>query len=270
MDKIEIKKIAGFVSRKIRIKPVIGIILGSGLGGLTSLLEKPVVLPYSSIPGFPKSRVKGHANALHAGVFSGVPILLFSGRFHFYEGFPMEQVTTTVRLANALGIQNLLVTNAAGGINRSFGLPSIMIIKDHINLMGTNPLIAQKEVEFSDMTDAYDRNFIGLFKRCAKDERIKVREGVYAAMTGPSYETPAEIRMLEKMGADAVGMSTVPEVIMARRLGLRVAGLSVITNRAAGITGKPLNHSEVMESSHLISERMIRLVGSFVRELENA
>jgi purine-nucleoside phosphorylase len=266
MENRGMKKMVSFLQRRLTAVPSIAVVLGSGLGQLVEVLRKPVTIPYASIPGFPLSSVKGHSNALHAGVVEGVRVLLFSGRFHYYEGFSMEEVTLHVRLSHALGIRTLLLTNAAGGINRKFPMPSIMLIRDHINLMGTNPLIGRGKGGFTDMTEAYDPGLAWKMVQSARDEKIQIQQGVYAALTGPAYETPAEIRMLARLGADAVGMSTVPETIMARSLGLRVVALSAITNRAAGLAGKPLDHEDVVASSYILSERLVRLVSTFIRK----
>lgn len=269
MEIHSLKKMVSYLHRHLKNVPSVAIVLGSGLGKLVQVLKNPVTVPYSSIPGYPLSSVKGHSNALHAGSVEGVRVLLFSGRFHYYEGFTMDEVTAHVQLSHALGIGNMLLTNAAGGINRKFPMPSIMLIRDHINLMGTNPLIGREKTEFTDMTEAYDPGLATKMLQSAREEKIPLQQGVYAALTGPSYETPAEIRMLARLGADAVGMSTVPETIMARRLGLRVLGLSAITNRAAGLAGKPLDHADVVASSDLLSERLVRLVSTFIRKTFN-
>ncbi len=268
--KDSIEKIALSIKRKIRIQPEIAIILGSGLGGLTKNIENPVSIPYASISGFPRSAVKGHANTLIAGIIAGTPVLLFSGRFHYYEGFPMKAVTLPVKLTKALGISKLLVTNAAGGIRSPVTPPSIMIISDHINLMGTNPLIGTTgEPRFPDMSHAYSPTLRALLLKAAKISHVRTWSGIYAGMSGPSYETPAEIKMLKKLGAGAVGMSTVPEVIMAKKLGLDVAGFSVITNLAAGLSKRPLNHEEVIEASRKISADTVKLVTQFIKICNN-
>lgn len=244
----------------------VGLILGSGLSDLVDQLlpgDRPVVVPYGEIEGFGAPSVVGHRGALYAG--SGVVVL--AGRFHFYEGRPMDDVVLPVATLCALGAKTVIVTNAAGGINRRYEPGDLVLITDHLNLMGTNPLIGPHDpaggVRFPDMTEPYSAGLREQARRIDPD----LKDGVYAALTGPSYETPAEIRMLAAMSADLVGMSTVPEVIVARSLGAAVLGISTVTNLAAGLSGKNLDHSEVVEVGKSIQGRMATLLSTLIGEL---
>jgi purine-nucleoside phosphorylase len=227
---------ANHIGKHTRLRPKISIILGSGLGGLADALTDSVSFPYQDLPNFPATTVAGHRGRVLVGKLEGVPVILFDGRIHFYEGHPMSQVVFPVYVAQKLGANSLLVTNAAGGINPSFRAGTIMLIRDHINMTGTSPLIGLNATvlgpRFPSMIDAYDPELRDLARRTAAEAGIAVEEGVYVAMIGPQYETDAELRMLSRMGADAVGMSTVPEVIAARHAGMRVLGISVISNAA--------------------------------------
>jgi purine-nucleoside phosphorylase len=245
-------------------------ILGSGLGFLADAVEGAVSLPFGEIPGFPAAAVAGHQGRLVYGRIEGVPVLLQAGRFHLYEGHPPETVVAPVRIAAALGARTLLVTNAAGGVNPEFGPGTLMLIEDHLNLMGRNPLVGPKgegEPRFPDMTNAYDPALRALARQVAGDAGIPLAQGVYAAVSGPSYETPAEVRMIGRLGGDAVGMSTVPEVIVARARGLRVLGISLITNPGAGISPTPLNHEEVLEAGAAAAPRLEALIRGIFRGL---
>jgi len=230
----------------------VGVILGSGLGDYVQALESATVLPYADIPGFPVSTVIGHAGEWHAGTLHGKRVAMMRGRFHYYEGYSLQDVTLPVRVMQALGAGTLIITNAAGGVNTGFAPGDLMAIADCINMTGVSPLFGPNldafGPRFPDMTRAFDPELRALARGCAADAGVTLHEGVYAQMSGPSYETPAEIRMLRTLGADAVGMSTVPEVVVARHGGLRVLGISCITNMAAGILDQPLNHDEVMET----------------------
>jgi purine-nucleoside phosphorylase len=250
--------------------PTVALVLGSGLGGLADRVEEAVVVPYSEIPGFAPSTVEGHRGVLIAGRLGGRDVIAFQGRYHAYEGHDPSALATPVRAAAALGADTLVVTCAAGGVNRRFGTGSLMLFADHINLMGRNPLVGpvrDGEIRFPDMTNAYDPTLRGLARQAARSEGIHVEEGVYAAVLGPSYETPAEIRMLERVGADAVGMSTIPEVIAARALGLRVLGIALITNPAAGVAAGKLDHEEVIAAGEAAAGRFRRLVVELLRRL---
>lgn len=250
--------------------PGIAIVLGSGLGGLTRRIQDPVVIPYGKIPGFPLPTVEGHAGELVAGTLGGKRVLAQSGRFHMYEGHDAWTAALPVRVFAELGIRTLLLTNAAGGIRRTFRAGALMLLADHLNLTFRNPLIGPVlpgEERFPDMSDPYDAELRALARRVAAEHRIPLEEGVYAGLLGPSYETPAEVRMLERMGADAVGMSTVLEVIAARARGIRCLGVSIVTNPASGL-GAPLSHQEVMEIAGRAGTRMEELIEGIVAGLE--
>lgn len=241
----------------------VGLILGSGLGELADEITNKVIIKYEDIPHFPTSTVVGHAGQLVYGELSGKKVLAMQGRFHFYEGYPMTTVTYPVRVMHALGVKSLVVTNAAGGANPKFAAGNLMLITDHINFMGTNPLIGPNEEDlgprFPDMTDAYSKEYRTLAKEAAKNLAIDLQEGVYMGFTGPTYETPAEVRMAQIVGADAVGMSTVPEVIVARHMGMKVLGISCITNLAAGLQAS-LNHEEVVETTKRVRGEFKQLI----------
>lgn len=248
--------------------PEVGIILGSGLGSLADKLENPAFLNYSSIPGFAKSTAPGHKGRLVFGMLSGKKVVCMQGRFHYYEGWAMRDIVHPVRVLKALGIKKLLVTNAAGGVNTNFNVGDFMLISDHINLMGTNPLIGKNDDEFGprfcDMSKAYSPALRDVARAAAQKCGIKLHEGVYLACTGPSYETPAEIRAFRILGADAVGMSTVPEVIAASHCSLPVLAISLITNMAAGVLDRPLSGEEVIEIGAKKSEELQTLVKEIV------
>jgi purine-nucleoside phosphorylase len=251
-------------------RPRLAIILGSGLGQLADRIERVANIPYADIPGFPPSTVVGHAGRLVAGAIEGCEAIALSGRFHLYEGHSAAVAGLPVRVAHALGARALFVSNAAGGIRSTLHPGDLMLINDHINLMWRNPLIGpvvDGDERFPDMSAPYDRELLAILRDVALDAGIPVQEGVYAAMLGPSYETPAEVRMLRWMGADAVGMSTIPEVLTARAIGMRVAGVSCITNHAAGITGQPLSHHDVIEIADRVKDSFERLVRGFVARL---
>jgi len=248
--------------------PRAALILGSGLGRLATRIDARLDLPFHEVPGFPGTTVHGHSGRVVAGTLDGIPVLAFAGRWHLYEGYGPAAAALPVRVAHALGARTLFVSNAAGGIRRSLRAGDLMAIRDHINLMWRNPLagpVAAHETRFPDMSAPYDPALVAELRAAAASIGIALGEGVYAAVAGPSYETPAEIRMLERLGADAVGMSTVPEVIAARALGLRVAGVSLIANPAAGLGGAPLDHAEVLAAGERAAADFERLVRAFVR-----
>jgi purine-nucleoside phosphorylase len=250
--------------------PRVAIVLGSGLGQLADAVTQPVRIGYADIPGFPKPGVAGHKGELVAGSLEGVPVLVQSGRFHLYEGHPIETTALPVRVFARLGIRTLVVTNAAGGIRSTFRPGTLMLISDHVNLMFRNPLIGpvlEGEERFPDMSDPYDRELRQLAREVARDARIALDEGVYVGLLGPSYETPAEIRMLQRFGVDAVGMSTVPEVIVARARGLKCLGFSTITNLAAGISPTVLSHEEVLEVGRQVGDALGSIVKGVVARL---
>ena len=248
-------------------RPSVAIILGSGLGGLASAIENAARIPFADIPGFPEATVVGHEGAVIVGDLGGREVVALSGRFHMYEGHPAALAAFPVRVFHAMGARELFVSNAAGGISSKLAVGDLMMISDHLNLMGANPLvgpIGEGETRFPDMTDAYDPGMRRVLRSTAEELEIPLREGVYAGLLGPSYETPSEVKMLRLLGADAVGMSTVPEVIMARALGIRVAGISCITNAAAGVTGAALSHAEVLETTRRVSGPFEALVTEFL------
>ena len=253
------------------ITPKLGIILGSGLGAFADTLERPIVIDYRELPDFPVSSVHGHAGRLVFGYRGIVPIVAMQGRVHFYEGYQPWQVAFPARVLGRLGIKHLTVTNAAGGINLGFKVGDLMAITDHLNLSGFNPLVG-KNVEalgprFPDMSHAYDPASLEVLRGSAKAEGVNLREGVYVSLSGPSYETPAEIRMLRTLGGDAVGMSTVPEVIVASHMGIKVTGISCITNLAAGIGKNALSHDEVSETADRVTGTFQKLIGRFLDDV---
>ncbi len=263
---------AYIVSRAPQFQPAIGIILGSGLGALADDVTDAIAIPYGEIPGFATSTVVGHAGKLLLGNLGGRPVLVMAGRLHFYEGYTMQQVTFPVRVMHALGVGTLLVTNAAGGLNPDYRQGDLMLIADHINLpgmAGNSPLFGPNDERlgprFPAMNGAYDSELRGQTRAAATRLNIPLREGVYIFLSGPTYETPAEVRMLRTLGADAVGMSTVPEVTVARHSGMRVLGISTITNEAiADEAGGTANHSEVLETANLIGPRLRALVKALI------
>lgn len=245
----KILEASNFIQSKFKTKPRIGIVLGSGLGIYVDQIQNKTIIPYQEIPHFKRTSVEGHQGCLILGEVQGVPVAALQGRLHAYEGYAMEEIVHPVRVLAALGIEILFLTNASGGINVNFHPGDLVTIEDHINLSGRNPLqgpnIAELGPRFPDMSQAYDPELIQLIHRVAKNHQVNIRSGVYCSVLGPSYETPAEIRMLRTIGADMVGMSTVPEVIAAAHLGLRVAGVACITNYAAGIKKEKLSHADV-------------------------
>lgn len=261
----QVQEAAAYIKEKLGGRaPEIAITLGSGLGDLADHLVDAVQIPYGEIPHFPVSTVAGHKGQFVVGKLEGREVLCMQGRFHYYEGYDLKQVTLPARVMKLLGISTLIVTNAAGGINTGFRPGNLMLIEDHLNLTGENPLIGENlEVfgdRFFDMTVAYDAEYRALAEQLAAELNIPLQKGVYAWLTGPNYETPAEIRYLRAIGADAVGMSTVPEVLVARHSGLRVCGISCITNLAAGMGDGLLSHEEVKETADRVKVDFIRLV----------
>jgi purine-nucleoside phosphorylase len=258
------------LSEVLPTSPSVALILGSGLGGLADRVQDAVTLQYADIPGFVPATVAGHRGRLVSGRLGGRNVVVFQGRYHVYEGHDLERVVLPVRTAAALGAGTLVVTAAAGGVNRMYGPGTLMLLSDHLNLMGRNPLVGavrEGEARFPDMSRAYDPALRSLALEVASQERIDLVEGVYAAVLGPTYETPAEIRMIERLGGDAVGMSTVPEVIAARAAGMLVLGICLITNAAAGLAAEPLDHREVMAAGVAAAERFERLVQAIVARI---
>jgi purine-nucleoside phosphorylase len=271
MDKNVIQKSAQFLKSRFQQTPQIGLILGSGLGVLAEEIENPTKIPYNEIPEFPVSTVEGHAGQLVFGTLQGKTVVAMQGRFHYYEGYSMDKVTFPIRVMKELGVETLIVTNAAGGINESFEPGDLMVITDHINNTGQNPLIGPNDAEFGarfpDMSEAYSKELRQLAKDVATSLKMNLKEGVYVGNTGPSYETPAEVRMLRTMGGDAVGMSTVPEVIVARHAKLNVLGISCISNMAAGILDQPLTHDEVIETTEKAKANFLSFVKQIINQL---
>jgi purine-nucleoside phosphorylase len=250
------------------LRPRLAIVLGSGFHHVLNVLKVDAEISYSKLPGFPPMGVSGHAGQVLIGHLGGTPVMILSGRAHFHEGHPMTLVTFAVRMLAAYGISDLLLTNAAGGLNRKFRAGDFMMLTDHINFMGANPLRGAPigdRPRFVDLTCAYDKRLRGLLRRAGQLSGVKLRAGVYLAVCGPSYETPAEIRAFARLGADAVGMSTVPETIVARQYGLNVAAVSCITNLAAGRSGQILSHTEVLETAELVKTLAAQLLKNFAR-----
>jgi purine-nucleoside phosphorylase len=256
------------VQDRIGDVPDVAVVLGSGLGAFAGSLSDATVVPYSTIPHWPAAKIVGHAGELVAGAVAGRRVIALSGRAHVYEGHAMSVATFATRVLGLLGVKVLILTNAAGGINTSFAQGALMLISDHINLMGTNPLVGPNDERFGprfpDMTIAYSPRLRQAARAAAAAARIRVEEGVYVAVTGPSYETPAEIRAFRVMGADAVGMSTVPETLVARHMGIEVAGISCITNMAAGVLPEPLVHEEVIATTARVRDQFIALLTGLV------
>ena len=269
----EMKRIDEAAAKVLAVcgKADIGVILGSGLGDYAEALEDAVKLPYSEIPGFPRSTVAGHAGMWCCGTLYGKRVVMMEGRFHYYEGYGMKDVTLPVRVMQKIGVKTLIVTNAAGGVNLGYHPGELMVIGDIFSMTAQNPLIGPNldafGPRFPDMSCAFDKELRALAHECANEQGFALREGVYAQMTGPTYETPAEIRMLRTLGADAVGMSTVPEVIVARHGGMRVLGISCITNMAAGILDQPLNHAEVTETANRVKGQFRNLLDRIIEKM---
>ncbi|MEK5061832.1 MULTISPECIES: purine-nucleoside phosphorylase [unclassified Paenibacillus] len=263
-----VQEAAAYIKEKTSVMPEIGLILGSGLGILAELIEDAVAIPYEDIPHFPVSTVEGHVGELLIGNIQGRPVVMMKGRFHMYEGYGPEVTAFPVRVMKEIGVEKMLVTNAAGGVNTNYHAGDLMIISDHLNLTGRNPLVGPNEpafgVRFPDMSEAYSGRLRNLAKTTAEAQGFNIQEGVYAGLLGPNYETPAEIVMLRKLGADAVGMSTVAEVIVARHTGIEVLGISCITNMAAGILDQPLSHDEVMETAEQVKGKFLGLVMALI------
>jgi purine-nucleoside phosphorylase len=269
-----IDQIAGVIRTKRNIQPRIGLILGTGLGGLAETIQQPAIIPYSELPGWPLSTVQGHAGRLVLGELDGQSLLVMQGRIHFYEGYNMAQVTLPVRVMQRLGIEILVVTNAAGAINPKFMPGDVMLITDHLNFVGMaglNPLIGPNLNElgprFPDMSQAYDRELCELSRKVANENKLELHEGVYVGLSGPSFESPADLRFLRLAGADSVGMSTVPEVIVARHGGTRVLGFSGISNKA-NLDGNTItSHEEVLASGNVIVPKLETLIRGVLQAL---
>jgi purine-nucleoside phosphorylase len=266
----EAEEAAKFIAGRTPLRPSIGLVLGSGLGAFARTLERATSVPYHQIPHFPTATAPGHGGELVVGHAGGVPVAVMSGRVHYYEGYRMDQVVFPVRVLARLGVKILILTNAGGSINVNYKPGELMVIEDHINYMGTNPLLGPNEDElgprFFDMTEPYDARLREIAEAACWKAGVPVRKGVYIAFTGPSYETPAEIKMARAMGADAVGMSTVPEVIAARHMGLRVLGLSCLTNMASGVLKKKLDHREVLAVGEKVKMGLLDALNRIIQE----
>ena len=259
------------VQSRSPLRPQVGLVLGSGLGAFARSLDKATVIPYGQIPHWPVSTAIGHSGELVVGTSKGVPLAVMAGRAHLYEGYTPEQVVFPVRVLARMGVKTLVITNAAGSVNVNYRPGELMVISDHINFMGSNPMIGRNEEtlgqRFFDMTEPYDPILGALAEKACAKVGMTVRKGVYIAFSGPSYETPAEIKMARLLGADAVGMSTVPEVIAARHMGMRVLGISCITNMAAGVLKKRLDHREVLDTAERVREGLIEVLELLVQDV---
>ncbi|HEY2329211.1 MAG TPA: purine-nucleoside phosphorylase [Verrucomicrobiae bacterium] len=268
MDSPHPERAASRLKTVSRLRPTLAIVLGSGFHHTLTELRVDKKIPYAKIPGFPKPTVSGHAGELYFGTLGGTAVIVLSGRAHFYEGHSMERVTFAVRVLAAFGIRELFLTNAAGGLNKNFRAGDLMMLTDHINFMGANPLRGEAIPglpRFVDLTQTYDHSLRQLLQRAANERRLTLRAGVYLAVSGPSYETPAEIRAFARLGADAVGMSTVPEAIVARQCGMNVVAVSCITNLAAGISKRNLSHAEVLETAERVKPKATALLKNFAK-----
>src|SRR5262249_51746121 len=263
---------AKFIRSRANTDLSVGVVLGSGLGAFADDLSQSVSIRYDEIPGFAHATVEGHAGRLVIGSAAGVTVAARQGRFHFYEGYSLESVTFRIRVLKLVGVRTLILTNAAGSLNTEFTPGSLMVISDHINLMGVNPLIGPNDERFGprfpDLTSTYDPELQNMVIEEAKVLELDMRRGVYAALSGPSYETPAEIHMVRTLGADAVGMSTVPEAIVARHMDMRVIGISCITNLAAGVSDRPVDHSQVIATGERVREQFTDLLKRVVKRLQ--
>jgi purine-nucleoside phosphorylase len=261
-----------FIQGHTDVRPAIGLVLGSGLGAFADELTGRTDLPYADIPGWPHSTAVGHAGKLVIGKLGALDVAVMAGRAHFYEGYTMQQVTYGVRVLHAIGARSMVFTNAAGGINLALERGGLVLIRDHINLQGANPLVGPNDdalgPRFPDMSDAYSRVYRERAMQVAAELGIGLSEGVYAAMTGPNYETPAEIRYLRAIGADVVGMSTVPEAIVANHMGMKVLGISCVTNMAAGILPQKINHEEVLETGAMVRDTLVKFLKALLPRLE--
>lgn len=269
----QLQETSEWLQRRLPRKPAMAIVLGSGLGVFADVLEERMEVPYSEIPNWPRSTAIGHAGKLILGRLGTMEIIVLSGRAHLYEGYTANQVTFPVRVMAKLGVNSMVFTNAAGGINLTYSQGALVLICDHINLQGTNPLIGPNDdtlgPRFPDMSEAYSEHYRHVAKLVAAEQHISLAEGVYAALSGPSYETPAEIRYLRTIGADLVGMSTVPEVIVANHMRLKVLAISCVTNMAAGILPQKINHEEVLETGARVRDKLVRFLRELLPRLEH-
>lgn len=271
MEHFKVLESAKYVMDIIKDTPEIAIILGSGLGDMADMVENKIIIKYADMPNMPVSTVSGHAGQFVYGLLKGRKVIMMQGRFHYYEGNSMESLALPIYVMKEIGVKKLIVTNAAGGVNTSFKPGDLMIIKDHINFAFNNPLIGKNDEKlgprFPDMSMPYDKSLIDIAHKCSEKLNIHLVEGTYIMLTGPTYETPAEVRMVRILGADAVGMSTVPEVIAANYCGLKVLGISCITNMACGILNKPLRHNEVIETSNIVKDKFSALLNEIVASI---
>jgi len=268
---VQAERAARFIQKKTKLRPKIALVLGSGLGAFADEFADRTCIPYAKIPHFPRSTAIGHAGQLVLGKVDGVEVAGMQGRVHLYEGYSAQEVTFPIRVFARLGVKAVVLTNAAGGIKKEFTEGRLVVISDHINLQGANPLTGPNHENFGprfpDMTNAYDKKFRHLALAAARKLNIELGEGVYAALAGPSYETPAEIRYLRAIGADLVGMSTVPEVITARHAGIRALGISCVTNAAAGVLDQPLDHQDVLETAERVKSQFIGLLRAVIPQI---
>lgn len=271
MELTKVMESVNYIKSIIKEEPEIGVILGSGLGDLADTVENKVTIKYGDIPNMPVSTVVGHAGQFVFGELEGKKVVMMQGRFHYYEGHKMEILALPIYIMKYLGVKNLIVTNAAGGVNTSFKPGDLMIITDHINFALTNPLIGKNDEEigprFPDISNIYDKKFVAIAEQIAKENNISIQKGTYMMLTGPTYETPAEVKMVRILGGDAVGMSTVPDCICAAHCGLKVLGISCITNMACGILDQPLNHKEVIETSNRVKNQFTKLVSETIKRM---
>ena len=266
------KEAKRYIEERTPLRPSVGVVLGSGLGAFADELTERTDIPYGDIPGWPGSTAVGHAGKLTVGKLGSLTVAVMAGRAHLYEGYSPAQVTYGVRVLGAIGVRSMVFTNAAGGINLELERGGLVLISDHINLQGANPLVGPNDdalgPRFPDMSDAYSRTYREIAQRVARELSIPLPEGVYAAMLGPSYETPAEIRYLRAIGADVVGMSTVPEAIVANHMGMKVLGISCVTNMAAGILPQKINHEEVLETGVMVRDTLVKFLKALLPRLE--
>ena len=271
MDIKRIDTIVNYLKAKVSYTPDVLVILGSGLGSMAEHVENQTVVKYEDIPDFLVSTVEGHAGQFVFGDYKGKKVAMMQGRFHYYEGYTMKEVTLPVFVMRRLGVEHMIVTNACGGVNLDFTPGDLMLIEDHLNFTGNNPLMGRNMEEFgprfADMSKVYNRDLMTLAEKIGQEEHIELKRGVYAMYTGPSYETPAEIRAYRTLGADAIGMSTVPEAIVANYSGMKVLGVSCITNMAAGVLDQPLNHEEVIEVSAKVRGSFTTLISRVIEEM---
>jgi len=270
--KAEITESVEYINRKSKVRPTIALILGTGLGGLAEDIEEKEIIPYKDIPNFPISTVQSHSGNLVLGKLGNKEVVAMQGRFHYYEGYSLQEITFPVRVMKKLGADTIIISNAAGGMNRFFKRGDLMLITDHINLFGNNPLIGPNDEElgprFPDMSEAYNRQLIELALRVAAEEKIKLHQGIYVGLTGPTLETPAEYRFLIKIGADAVGMSTVPEVIVANHMGMKVLGISCITDLAVDGVIVKTSVEEILEAASKTEPIMTKLVKKVIEKID--